>query len=970
MVVPYCCLTTWKQISAGIFKMKPLSLEKIFVCAVCAAALSFTAAFAADGPMGIERVARFVPLGYAAPAASSNEVVRWVQVDLGRPSIIDTVKLLPYIPQFGATADQFPVRFKVEASNDPAFRSSTIIANRTGTDVPEPGDAVSIFHSNQVSARYVRVTATELRNRGFALSKIEVWSGGRDVALKCPCSDSVMGQLGQIPLTRVPRPQGEEDVTDNPQNVIPAARWKPVDLPAHAPTEGVHVADGVFKSAMDNNVSYLMNSFSAGQLIRPFRERAGKPVDPTLPAPIPFWDIDLPGSNAGRFLMGAGNTLRWMEVKELRDKLNTVVDGIADCREPNGYIMGYPDNTIFYSERAGYTRSWVTHGLIAAGRAGNPKAYGLLRGYYDWFDQNPYLPELLRRAGQGVQGQIADTETYFTPIGKPKDIQVVQQYFQEDYWMNELAADDPSAVWQYPYDHPHNYLITALEAYMDQYLATGSTKYLDASLGGWKLYHDDWMHIGGSVAITEGESYPPKSYYLSPPTGELCGSSFWVLFNQRFSLLYPNQEKYVTQIEKSIYNVGLANQVGSQGYRYHATLVGGKEGPQWGSFAKNTCCEGQGTRLIGSLPEYLYSIAKDGIYVRLYAPSSINWKQNGHDLGVQMQTTFPYSPKVHLVLTASTPSASVIRIRVPSWAAQDMPILVNGQVKADGKPGTYAVLSRTWKNGDVVSFDLPMSFRFTLYTGVQTIPGRDRYALEYGPILMAAAGPLDSQQEVAIAQSPAKLAVSLQPIAGQPLHFAIPGDTGHYYMPYWLVQNERFTCFPIVMANLPPSPRLSGGSWIWYPEGNPAVSAPAGSRYFRRQFTIDDPSLIKDAVLTVAADDLSTVYINGTEAGHSLRWQSPVVIDATKLLHAGINTLAIQAINGGDAPSPAGLIADLHIDYTQGNPVDVGTDASWKTTISPVVGWQDSQVNDSGWSTPIAEGPFGMEPWGIISGVQ
>jgi alpha-L-rhamnosidase len=30
---------------------------------------------------------------------------------------------------------------------------------------------------------------------------------------------------------------------------------------------------------------------------------------------------------------------------------------------------------------------------------------------------------------------------------------------------------------------------------------------------------------------------------------------------------------------------------------------------------------------------------------------------------------------------------------------------------------------------------------------------------------------------------------------------------------------------------------LSGAHWIWYPEGNPAVSAPAEHRYFRRTFT-------------------------------------------------------------------------------------------------------------------------------------
>jgi DUF1680 family protein len=756
---------------------------------------------AADGPMGVERVARVVPAGYIAPDAPNSDTVRWVQVDLGHPEPIDTVKLLPYIPIWSNSAEGYPVRFRIEASNDPAFAISSIVADETNSDTPDPFDIVGIFPAHGITARYVRVTATRLRNKHFSLSKLEVWSSGKDIAVGCRSTDSVTGLLGRIPLTRIPRPQGEEDVTDNPNNVIPASQWRRVVLPAHAPTGNVHLTDGVFKTAMDNNVTYLMNSFSTGELVRPFEERAGKPVAAGLPPPIPFWDTDLPGSNAGRFLMGAGNTLRWRNDPVLRSKLNDVVGGIYDCREPNGYIMAYPENTIFYSERGAYTRSWVTHGLIAAGRAGNPRAYQLLRMYYNWFDQNPYLPELLRRAGQGVQGQIADTETYFTPVGKPADIQVVQCYFQEDYWMDQLAARDPAAIWQYPYDHPHNYLITDLEAYMDQYLATGDTKYLDASLGGWQLYHDDWMHIGGSVAITEGDSYPPKSYYLQPVTGELCGSGFWVLFNQRFSLLYPNDEKYVTEIEKSIYNVGLANQVGSQGFRYHAALLGKKEGPLWGSFSKDTCCEGQGTRLIGSLPEYIYSLRKDGIYVRLYSPSTIKWTHGGSQLGLQMVTAFPYSPDVKLSLKLSHPTVSVIRIRVPAWASHDMPILVNGKVELSGKPGSYAAISRTWKDGDTLSFTLPMAFKCIRYTGVQAIAGHGRYALEYGPILMALTGPLDQNQGAMLQQTPEQLIHSLRPIDGEPLHFSIRGNTTHQYMPYWLVSDQTFTCFPVMASD-------------------------------------------------------------------------------------------------------------------------------------------------------------------------
>ena len=203
----------------------------------------------------------------------------------------------------------------------------------------------------------------------------------------------------------------------------------------------------------------------------------------------------------------------------------------------------------------------------------------MLRGFYDWFDNSEYLPELLRRARQGTQGIIPITRTYFSPVGKPKDIQVVQQYFQENYWMEQLANRDTKAIWLYPYDRPHNYLVTGIEPYLDLYRATGAKKYLDAALGAWDLFHDNWEHIGGSLAINEGTFlYEPKSYYLQHETGELCGNSFWMKLNQRFHLLYPEEEKYVNEIEKSIYNVAIANQYGPEGIRYFAKLVDRKYG--------------------------------------------------------------------------------------------------------------------------------------------------------------------------------------------------------------------------------------------------------------------------------------------------------------------------------------------------------------------------------------------------------
>ena len=201
-----------------------------------------------------------------------------------------------------------------------------------------------------------------------------ILDGGQDIAEGCQTSDSGSAALTENLLTRPPRPQGEFVVTDNPGNIIPADKWKPVSYRAYAPKGGIEIGEGLFRTTMENNIRYLMTSFTLDELVRNFRVKAGKPVDPLEDRLNNFWFVDLPGQEAGRFLMGAGNTLRWIEVDSLRRRMDRIIDIIEDCREPDGYMMAYPKYRIFSGEYGAYTRSWVTHGLIEAGYAGNPKA--------------------------------------------------------------------------------------------------------------------------------------------------------------------------------------------------------------------------------------------------------------------------------------------------------------------------------------------------------------------------------------------------------------------------------------------------------------------------------------------------------------------------------------------------------------------------------------------------------------------
>ncbi len=760
---------------------------------------------------------------YRSKRAAKADTVTWLQIDLGEPVRIDEIRLFPanqtMVPGKDAynAGEAFPECFKIEVADNVDFARPVTVIDFTRTTFKNPQDAIASFPGLKQKARYVRLTVTKMAAPAcvktsdaneatvactpesphwFALSRIAVMAGGKDVAVGRPVScDAGYGNTKDAQqITRPERIETEYVHRDRPEAATDPATWKPVAYKALAPMTGVTLDGGIFETTMRNNIGYLLSSFTVDDLLLQFRERAGKPIPPSARKPDQFWEEDLAGSNAGRFLMGACNTLRWMEDAELRKRVDAVVAGIAECREESGNIMAFPEDTVFYSERGAYTRAWLTHGMIEAGYAGHPEAFELLRGNYDRFNQAKFLPELMRGAVQGGQGMIANTRMYFTPTGKPADMQLILRYYLEDRWLAELARYDKDQIWQYPYDRPHCYLLTNLEAYMDVYRATGDRKVHDGVKAAWEMYKEHWVQPGGSIAIIEWNYNPPDALSLTQRLGELCGNAFWTFLSQRFQLINPEEERYAAEIESSIYNVAIAAQQGTEGLRYHAILVGKKEK----GTRINTCCEGQGTRLIGSFPEHIYSVAADGIYVNLFEPSSIAWKHEGEPVKVRMETKFPFSCDVKMTVSTAQAKAMKLRVRVPRWAVAEMTVAVNGQAAGSGKPGSYLTLDRSWAEGDQVSFTLPAGFAVAEYTGADQIAGHKRYSLTWGPILYAAAGGQELALRLPAGASPAELGRNLVAKPDAPMHYTVEGNPGVTYMPYWQLADEEFTCFPVM----------------------------------------------------------------------------------------------------------------------------------------------------------------------------
>jgi alpha-L-rhamnosidase len=157
--------------------------------------------------------------------------------------------------------------------------------------------------------------------------------------------------------------------------------------------------------------------------------------------------------------------------------------------------------------------------------------------------------------------------------------------------------------------------------------------------------------------------------------------------------------------------------------------------------------------------------------------------------------------------------------------------------------------------------------------------------------------------------------------------------------------------------------------WIWFPEGNPAVSAPKGERFFRRVVQIPLDASIKAARLTITVDDQFTVYVNGEEAGKSSgqtdAWKSKGSFDVKARLRQGPNVIAVKAFNNGNS---AGLLANLEIEGD--SPIAAVSDKSWKVANAAAEGWTRTDFDDASWPSAKEIAKLGEGPWGNPFSVQ
>ncbi len=202
--------------------------------------------------------------------------------------------------------------------------------------------------------------------------------------------------------------------------------------------------------------------------------------------------------------------------------------------------------------------------------------------------------------------------------------------------------------------------------------------------------------------------------------GETCATVHLLWYLEELMRL-DGKLGYGDVMERAIYNhLFAAQDPEGRRIRYYTPFSGERAYHPGDTY----CCPNNFRRGMARLPQHIYYRWDSGVAVNLYTTSTANLElEDGVQLTIRQQTDYPTSGHVHIIVEPSRPAQFSVRLRVPRWCPETK-VTVNDE-------SAQAEIHRKWQKGDVISVDMPMSWR--LIKGRQVQAGR--VAVMRGPVV-------------------------------------------------------------------------------------------------------------------------------------------------------------------------------------------------------------------------------------------
>jgi uncharacterized protein len=272
---------------------------------------------------------------------------------------------------------------------------------------------------------------------------------------------------------------------------------------------------------------------------------------------------------------------------------------------------------------------------------------------------------------------------------------------------------------------------------------THDPDYQSAVISLWDNMVNKKYYLTGGIGSGEtSEGFGPNYSLRNEAYCETCSSCGLVFFQYKLNMAY-HDAKYADLYEQTMYNALLGGvALDGKSYCYTNPLVN-TERAEWHICP---CCVGNLSRTLLMIPTWTYVKDQSGLYVNMFVGSRIHVGEvAGTGVEVIQKTDYPWKGSVAITVNPEKSQNFSIHMRIPNRTTSklyhDSPEIsglksfsVNGEaLKPEIRKG-YAVVTREWKAGDRIEFELPMEpQRVTADSRIHA--DAQLVALKYGPIV-------------------------------------------------------------------------------------------------------------------------------------------------------------------------------------------------------------------------------------------
>lgn len=510
----------------------------------------------------------------------------------------------------------------------------------------------------------------------------------------------------------------------------------------------ITLLDSPFKRAQDLDKKYLLD-LDADRLLAPFLREAG--LQKKAESYTNWENTGLDGHIGGHYVSALALMYASTGDEQIKNRLDYMISELKRCQDENGngYIGGVPGGKAIWDEIAkgdirasgfGLNNRWVPlyniHKTYAGLRdayliAGNETAKDMLIKMTDWAIKlvsnlsEEQIQDMLRSEHGGLNETFADVAAI---TQNEKYLKLAHQ-FSHQLILNPLLA--------------HEDKLTGLHANTQIPKVLGFKRIADierneswseASRFFWEtVVEHRSVCIGGNSVR---EHFHPTNDFSSMITSnegpETCNTYNMLRLSKMFYQTSLDK-KYIDYYEKALYNHILSSQnPQTGGLVYFTQMRPGHYRVYSQPQTSMWCCVGSGIESHAKYGEMIYAHTSDALYVNLFIPSSLNWKEK--NVEIVQDNKFPDESKTEITVNPKKKSEFTVYVRYPSWVEKGtMKIRLNGKIYPGVEKDGYIGIKRTWQKGDLISVELPMTIV------AEQLPDKSNYySFRYGPIVLAA----------------------------------------------------------------------------------------------------------------------------------------------------------------------------------------------------------------------------------------